>query len=94
MTKVPRRSCVTCRREADKSELMRIVRDSSGSAVWDPSGKAPGRGAYLCESLECFELAAKRHLLDRALRIRLDGAAYRRLGEERPSPCSSSMVKE
>ena len=33
----------------------------------DPTGRAPGRGAYLHPSEGCIELAKKRKALDRAL---------------------------
>lgn len=64
----PQRTCVSCRTTANKRELVRIVRSADLRVVPDPSGKAPGRGAYLCASLPCWEKAAKTGLLDKALR--------------------------
>jgi predicted RNA-binding protein YlxR (DUF448 family) len=64
----PQRTCVVCRSSAAKSMLHRIVRSSDGTVRYDPSGKAPGRGAYVCGRPGCLEPAGKRRALQRALR--------------------------
>ncbi|HXN89922.1 MAG TPA: YlxR family protein [Candidatus Sulfotelmatobacter sp.] len=61
------RTCVACRQEAGKRELIRVVRNPEGVVALDPTGRAPGRGAYLHASPECVEMARKRRALDRAL---------------------------
>ena len=63
---VRQRSCIACGKLAGKAELMRIVRDPSGAVSFDKTGRAPGRGAYVC-SEECFAAACKKKKLDRAL---------------------------
>jgi len=63
----PVRTCVACREEAGKGELIRIVRRPDGSVGLDSSGREAGRGAYLHGSRECLEAARKRRALDRAL---------------------------
>ncbi|HKW72774.1 MAG TPA: YlxR family protein [Candidatus Dormibacteraeota bacterium] len=63
----PVRTCVTCRQEAGKRELVRLVRRPDGSVELDPTGKKPGRGAYVHASAECVEGARKRRLIERAL---------------------------
>jgi uncharacterized protein len=63
----PVRTCVACREEAGKAELVRIVRRPDGSVELDRSGRQAGRGAYLHASHECLEAARKRRSLDRAL---------------------------
>ena len=50
--KVPERRCIGCMTSRPKQELIRIVADENGLHI-DPSGKMPGRGAYLCRSEEC-----------------------------------------
>jgi predicted RNA-binding protein YlxR (DUF448 family) len=77
--KKPLRSCVACRATADKRTLVRFVRTASGAVACDPTGRQAGRGAYLCDERHCFERARKGHLLDRALRTRLDEIDYERL---------------
>ena len=56
----PERLCVGCRQLHPKNELLRIVRTAEGAAAYDPTGKSPGRGAYLCPREECL-LAARKH---------------------------------
>ena len=50
---------------------MRIVRTSEGEVRVDPTGKVPGRGAYLCGAKECVALAIKANKLGRALRCEI-----------------------
>jgi predicted RNA-binding protein YlxR (DUF448 family) len=61
------RTCVACRQEGDKRELVRIVRIAGGGAVVDPTGHAAGRGAYLHASAACIEIARKRRAIERSL---------------------------
>jgi uncharacterized protein len=63
----PVRTCVACRQEAGKRELVRLVRRPDGAVELDPTGKSPGRGAYLHASADCLEVARKRRLVERAL---------------------------
>jgi hypothetical protein len=68
---VPIRTCVACRQSSAKRELLRIVRDPAGRVQLDPTGKKPGRGAYLCTFYECWEQALTSGLLSRALKTTL-----------------------
>ena len=61
------RTCVACRQEKPKRSLVRVVRTPVGEIVADPTGKKPGRGAYLCPQKECWDLALKKRLLEHAL---------------------------
>lgn len=65
--KVPMRTCVACRTNRPKRELVRVVRTVEGSLIVDRRGKVSGRGAYLCPESACVELAIKQHKLERAL---------------------------
>ena len=47
------RTCIGCRTRRLQKEMIRIVRDPDGDAVFDLSGKLPGRGAYVCPSRSC-----------------------------------------
>jgi hypothetical protein len=69
--KTPIRTCVSCRTSSDKRSLVRIVRTSEGEVRVDPTGKVPGRGAYLCGAKECVALAIKANKLGRALRCEI-----------------------
>jgi len=64
---IPQRTCVACRRVRPKRELVRVVRALDGHVRVDPSGRAAGRGAYLCRSATCWERALKRQSLEHAL---------------------------
>ena len=50
-----------------KDTLLRIVRISQ-KALIDTSGKAQGRGSYLCKTHECLSKARKRRGLERSYR--------------------------
>lgn len=68
---VPLRTCVACRTTGAKRGLVRIVRTPEGSVEVDLTGKAAGRGAYLCRRRQCWQEALKRDSLARALRVKL-----------------------
>jgi uncharacterized protein len=65
----PQRTCVVCRSTTAKRALHRIVRSPSGMVAFDPTGKAPGRGAYLCGQPRCLEAAVRRRGVQRALKV-------------------------
>ena len=60
MKKKPQRSCVSCRTVRDKNDLLRVVLTPEGTVVYDPTGKLPGRGAYLCPNEECITTELKK----------------------------------
>ncbi len=43
------------------------MRGLDGRIEVDPTGKKPGRGAYVCRTKECFEGALKRKSIEHAL---------------------------
>jgi hypothetical protein len=67
---VPQRTCVGCRQVLEKRGLMRVVRTPDG-VFPDPSGKAPGRGAYLHDQRACWQAALEKGHLGRALKVEL-----------------------
>ena len=77
--KVPTRTCTGCGETSTKRELVRFVRTPDGHVELDESGKADGRGAYLCVDPDCFELARRRRRLDATLRVRMEDDDYLRL---------------
>jgi len=80
--KIPMRMCVGCREMKEKRSLMRVVKSPEGVISFDRVGKAPGRGAYVCKSKECFERAVKQRQLERALETRIEEAVFAQLMEE------------
>lgn len=69
--KIPQRTCLGCKSVKPKKELVRIVRTPDGEVVVDPTGKKPGRGAYICPGSQCLEKAFKGALLVQALEIEI-----------------------
>lgn len=69
----PVRTCVACGRRAPQRELVRFVAD--GGRLSRGDGR-PGRGAYTCRRLACFERASTRRAFNRTLRqtVRVDPA--------------------
>lgn len=66
---VPQRTCVGCRETLAKRTLIRVVRTPEGLRV-DPTGKLPGRGAYLHDRISCWERGIKGGLAH-ALKVEL-----------------------
>ena len=71
---VPERTCIACRVLQPKRAMVRIVRTGSGGVLVDPTGKAAGRGAYLCQQAACWELALRKQALARALKTTISAA--------------------
>ena len=62
---------MACRTSRPKRQLVRVVLRPDGGVVLDPSGRMPGRGAYLCADGSCWRLAMTKHALERALKTPL-----------------------
>jgi predicted RNA-binding protein YlxR (DUF448 family) len=77
----PERSCVGCRERAPKADLLRIARTPEGVRV-DPTGTAPGRGAYVHRAAGCANAALRRGAIARALRTGLSQGELARLATE------------
>lgn len=77
--KVPMRMCVGCREMKPKAELMRVVKPQEGDCAIDRTGKAPGRGAYVCENAECLRKAQKSRALERALEAKIEDSVFEQL---------------
>lgn len=67
--KVPERTCIACRNKAAKIDMVRIVRLDNGTASVDESGKIRGRGANLCENIDCFDKATRIGAIERSLEL-------------------------
>ena len=76
------RMCVGCREMRPKKELIRIVRSPEGEVHAAPTGRAPGRGAYLCKDPACLAKAQKIRALERALEHKVEPAVFERLAQE------------
>jgi predicted RNA-binding protein YlxR (DUF448 family) len=52
-----------------KRELIRVVRTPAGEVRVDPTGKVSGRGAYICPTAECAEIAVRERRLEHVLEV-------------------------
>ena len=64
--KIPMRQCCGCLEMKPKAELVRVVKSPEGEISLDLTGRKNGRGAYICKSLDCFNMAIKKKSFFRA----------------------------
>ncbi|MEG0571094.1 MAG: YlxR family protein [Oscillospiraceae bacterium] len=80
--KTPLRKCTGCNQMKAKIELVRVVKNKENEIFLDLTGKKPGRGAYVCNSLECFKKARKSRGFERAFSCRISDELYDSLEKE------------
>ncbi|MBR2241610.1 MAG: YlxR family protein [Clostridia bacterium] len=76
---IPQRTCIGCNSKKDKNELIRIVKDKQNNISIDKTGKANGRGAYICDSIECLEKAIKNKRIEKSFEMKIDEIVYENL---------------
>ena len=79
MKKIVQRTCLGCKEAKEKKDLIRIVKQNDGNIFIDKTGKANGRGAYICNNVECLEKAIKSKRLDKAFEQKIDSKIYESL---------------
>lgn len=67
--KTPMRMCAGCREMKPKQELIRVIRTPEGTVRVDTTGKASGRGVYVCKNEECLKKSIRSKALSRALEV-------------------------
>lgn len=82
MKHIPERTCIVCRQQRPKHELLRIVKTATNEIVFDANGKMSGRGAYICRDGECIGSLAKKKALDRTFKTQISAETYQRLSQE------------
>lgn len=80
--KIPQRKCIACQERDSKKGLIRIVKNKEGQIFLDPSGKASGRGAYICKDVECLKKAIKTKALNKSFKIEVPNEVYENLLKE------------
>ncbi|MBQ6076071.1 MAG: YlxR family protein [Lachnospiraceae bacterium] len=80
--KAPLRTCAGCRGVKEKSGLIRIVRTPEGVVRADFTGRAAGRGTYLCPQISCLETALKKGGIARSLHVTLTSEQTEKLRRE------------
>ncbi|MFA5283849.1 MAG: YlxR family protein [Bacilli bacterium] len=79
MKNVPLRKCIATNAMLPKSELLRLVKTSSGEIIYDSTGKANGHGAYLAKNKDAITLARKKHLLNKVFSCDVADSLYEEL---------------
>ncbi len=80
--KIPLRKCLGCGEMRPKKEWLRVVHNSQGVTSVDTTGKAHGRGAYICNSRRCLEKAKKAKAFNRAFKSDVPEEIYEDLMKE------------
>ena len=75
----PQRTCMGCNEKKDKSELIRIVKNKQNEISIDRTGKKPGRGAYICDKVECLEKLQKSKRLEKVFELKISDEIYENL---------------
>lgn len=79
MKSMPQRTCIGCNIKKDKRDLIRIVKNKSNEINIDKSGKLEGRGAYICDNINCLEKAIKSKRLERTFEMKISEDVYENL---------------
>lgn len=80
--KIPMRMCLGCQEMKSKKELIRVVKNKDDEISIDFVGKKPGRGAYICKSISCFEKARKGRRFERAFETSINEGIYELLKKD------------
>ena len=79
MKQIPQRTCMGCNTKKNKQDLVRIVKNKEQKICIDITGKMEGRGAYICNSVECLDKVIKSKRLERVLECKLNDDIYMEL---------------
>ncbi len=79
MKKVVQRMCMGCNTKKDKRDLIRIVMNKDGDISVDRTGKLSGRGAYICDNLDCLNNVIKTKRLERVFNTKINEEIYENL---------------
>ncbi len=78
---VPMRMCIACRQMKPKKEMTRVVKTADGEISADPTGKAAGRGAYICGDEACLKKLNDKKLLHKAFSTDVSQTVYQGVEE-------------
>lgn len=79
MKKQPQRTCMGCNTKKDKKDLIRIVKNKENQISVDRTGKQEGRGAYLCDDIQCLEKVIKSKRLEKVFDMKISEEIYENL---------------
>ncbi len=72
---------MACRERKNKKEMLRVVKSESGVHL-DFTGKAEGRGAYLCNSEACLKKLLRYKLVNKTFSCEISEEVYSAIEEE------------
>lgn len=79
MKKIPQRTCIGCNTKKDKRDFIRIVKNKENEIEVDKTGKMQGRGAYICDNMDCLEKAIKSKRLEKSFEMQISNEIYEKL---------------
>lgn len=79
MKNIPQRTCIGCNSQKNKKDLIRVVKNKDGVISIDKTGKANGRGAYICDNVDCLEKAIKTKRLEKIFETKISEEIYENL---------------
>ena len=79
MKRQPQRTCMGCNVKKDKKEFIRIVKNKENEINIDKTGKMEGRGAYICDNIECLEKLIKPKRLEKVFDMKISEEIYENL---------------
>lgn len=78
-TKKPERTCIVCNNKGEKRDFIRIVKNKQMEVAIDLTGKASGRGAYICKEITCLEKLIKTKRLEKIFEMKIQDELYENL---------------
>ncbi len=79
MRSQPQRTCMGCNSKKDKKDLIRIVKNKENQISIDKTGRQEGRGAYLCDDIQCLEKAIKSKRIEKVFDMKISEEIYENL---------------
>ena len=79
MRQKPQRTCMGCNTKKDKQDLIRIVKNKENEISIDKTEKKEGRGAYICDNIECLERAIKSKRIEKVFDMKISEEIYENL---------------
>lgn len=68
-----------CNSKKDKKDLIRVVKNKENQISIDRTGKQEGRGAYLCDDIQCLEKVIKSKRLEKIFNMKISEEIYENL---------------
>lgn len=74
--------CNGCGQMKDKKDLVRVVKTKEGEISLDLTYKKNGRGAYVCNDIECLRKARKARRFEKSFACKIPDEIYDQMENE------------